>query len=152
MKLNNSLKITTSCMNLLWQTDTIVAKGTIFVWLQSKNIVVCVSVSVNIACVSDLIWTYLLPIKVSIKQICVTGHRYKTRTMSEHNSSTNSIEKRLQYTTTSILPALFFQHISFYFRRIFRRTIWKWNIGARDAPSHEDYLTVARVRLPLISY
>lgn len=33
-------------------------------------------------CANDLTWIYLLvPIKASIGQIYVTGHRYKTRTM-----------------------------------------------------------------------
>lgn len=47
----------------------------------------------RVVCVSDLMCTYLpVPIKASIRQICVTGHRYKTRTMSEHGRPMSSFE------------------------------------------------------------
>ena len=71
--------------NLIRQiADTIVVKGTIFVDLIPRTLPRCMCKWFNMDVLA-------VPIKALFGQICVTGHRYKTRTMNSR--SINLLDK-----------------------------------------------------------
>lgn len=136
VKLNHSLKITTRCVNLIRQiADTIVAKGTIFVDLIPRTFPRCMCKWFNVDVLA-------VPIKAFFGQICVTGHQYKTRTMSANSRSTNLLDKdyNIWWQLAPFLMPVFISTVAIRIWNI----VWLWQ---SRYTKWQIIFTVARVRL-----